>query len=192
MKKIWLGMMIVWMVGCLAGCAREAGKYNKNTLLIKKNGSIVEIAVEDYKDSSVKAEDLKTYIDEQISDYNDEQGKKVVRNESLNTEDMSKVKLVLSYKGMEDYNGFNNLDCILKNADACEEKDMTGTYKSVEDGKSAKVSDILATKKAKVLSVSEKTDVVVKGDILYYNDQVKVKDGIASTTGKENAIIVYK
>ena len=69
---------------------------------------------------------------------------------------------------------------------------MTGTYKSVEDGKSAKVSDILATKKAKVLSVSEKTDVVVKGDILYYNNQVKVKDGIASTTGKENAIIVYK
>ena len=40
--------------------------------------------------------------------------------------------------------------------------------------------------------VPEKTDVVVKGDILYYNDQVTIKDDVITTTGKANAIIVYK
>jgi hypothetical protein len=34
--------------------------------------------------------------------------------------------------------------------------------------------------------------VVVKGDILYYNKEVTVKDGVATTTGEDNAIIIYR
>ena len=40
--------------------------------------------------------------------------------------------------------------------------------------------------------MSEKTDVVVDGDILYYNKEVSVKDGVATTTGKNDAIIIFK
>ncbi len=192
MKKLWLGIILVLTVGCLTGCVNDAKKYSKNTLIVKKNGSVEEVAVEDYKDSSVKAEDLKTYIDEQITAYNDEQHKKVVKNKLLDTEDMSKVKLVLSYKSIEDFNGFNSLECNLNDVDGCKESELTGSFQSAEDKKSAKVADILETKKAKVLTVPEKTDVVVKGDILYYNDQVTIKDDVITTTGKANAIIVYK
>ena len=42
--------------------------------------------------------------------------------------------------------------------------------------------------KATVLIISEATDVVVNGSILYYNGEVKVKDNVATTSGKDNAI----
>ena len=192
MRKIKLAIVFVLAVSCLTGCANDAKKYDKNTIIVKKNGAVEEVAIEDYTDSSVQAEDLKTYIEEQITSYNDENGKNSVKKQSLNTEDMSKAKLVLAYKGVEDYNGFNSLECSFADIDDVKESDLTGSYKSAEDNKSAKKADILETKKAKVLTLSEKTNVVVKGTLLYYNDQVKVKDDVISTTGKENAIIIFK
>lgn len=192
MRKIKLAIVFVLAVSCLTGCASNAKKYDKNTIIVKKNGAVEEVAIEDYTDSSVQAEDLKTYIEEQITSYNDENGKNSVKKQSLNTEDMSKAKLVLAYKNMEDFNGFNNLECSFVDVDEVKESDLTGSFKSAEDDKSAKKADILETKKAKVLTVSEKTNVVVKGTLLYYNDQVTVKDDVISTTGKENAIIIFK
>ena len=96
----------------LAGCGNEAKQYDKNTLVVKKNGSFVEVAVEDFKDSSVKQEELEAYIDEQIENYNGEDGSFVKRT-YINTEDMSRVKLVLRYKDIDSYNEFNMLECRL-------------------------------------------------------------------------------
>lgn len=192
MRKIKLAIVFVLAVSCLTGCASDAKKYDKNTIIVKSNGAVEEVAIEDYTDSSVQAEDLKTYIEEQITSYNDENGKNSVKKQSLNTEDMSKAKLVLAYKNMEDFDGFNNLECSFADVDEVKASDLTGTFKSAEDDKSAKKEEILETKKAKVLTLSEKTNVVVKGTLLYYNDQVTVKDDVISTTGKENAIIIFK
>ena len=192
MRKIKLAIVFVLAVSCLTGCASDAKKYDKNTIIVKRNGAVEEVAIEDYTDSSVQAEDLKTYIEEQITSYNDENGKNSVKKQSLNTEDMSKAKLVLAYKNMEDFDGFNNLECSFADVDEVKESDLTGTFKSAEDDKSAEKTEILETKKAKVLTLSEKTNVVVKGTLLYYNDQVTVKDDVISTTGKENAIIIFK
>ena len=192
MRKIKLAIVFVLAVSCLTGCASDAKKYDKNTIIVKRNGAVEEVAIEDYTDSSVQAEDLKAYIEEQITSYNDENGKNSVKKQSLNTEDMSKAKLVLAYKNMEDFDGFNNLECSFADVDEVKESDLTGTFESAEDDKSAKKAEILETKKAKVLTLSEKTNVVVKGTLLYYNDQVTVKDDVISTTGKENAIIIFK
>lgn len=192
MRKIKLAIVFVLAVSCLTGCASDAKKYDKNTIIVKRNGAVEEVAIEDYTDSSVQAEDLKAYIEEQITSYNDENGKNSVKKQSLNTEDMSKAKLVLAYKNMEDFDGFNNLECSFADVDEVKESDLIGTFKSAEDDKNAEKTEILETKKAKVLTLSEKTNVVVKGTLLYYNDQVTVKDDVISTTGKENAIIIFK
>lgn len=190
MKKIQLVMLLSAVLCLLTGCGSYAKKYDKNTLVVKKNGSLVEVAVEDFKDSSVKAEDLEAYIEEQIEVYNGEKGKSVKKS-FLNTEDMSKVKLVLSYDDMDSYNGFNLLECTLDDYANVKEEDIKGDFTSA-DGKTVKYTDLSGAEKAEVLILSEATDVVVKGDILYYNSQVKVKDGIATTSGKGNAIIIFK
>ncbi len=191
MRKIWLVLSMILVLGVLTGCKNYAEEYDKNTLVVKGNGSLVEVAVEDFSDTSVSAEDLSVYITEQIDAYNEKQDKDMVKKDTLLTEDMSKVKLVLEYKDIDSYNGFNLLECTLADFSEMDEKDLKGTFTSA-DGKSVKVGKMEGTKGAMVLIMSEKTDLVVDGDILYYNKEVKVKNGVASTSGDENAIVIFK
>lgn len=190
MKKIRLMAFLMVAVCMLSGCSNEAKEYDKNTLVVKKNGSFVEVAVEDFQDSSVKAEDLEAYIDEQIEDYNGEDGNFVKRT-YINTEDMSRVKLVLRYKDIDSYNDFNMLECRLENYGDIKEEDVQGDFTSAE-GKTVKSKDFANVENAKAFIFSEAMDVVVKGDILYYNKQVEVKDGIATTSGEDNAVIIFR
>lgn len=191
MKRFQIIIMMILLLCTLSGCTNYAKKYDENTLVVKRNGSLVEIAVENFEDSSVKAEDLTSYIEGQIDDYNTEQGEKLVKNKSIDTEDMSRVKLILAYKDMEAYNGFNLLDCVLDDFSNVEEDKIKGTFTSMA-GESTKASEIEGTDKAKVLILSEAANVVVKGDILYYNEEVSVTDDVVSTTGDKNAIIIFK
>lgn len=190
MKKMQMMLGLILVMAVLTGCSDYAKTYDKNTIVVNGNGSIVEIAVENFKDTSVTPENLEIYIMEQIESYNSGQEKDMVKSESLSVEDMSNVKLVLSYKDIETYNGFNLLECALDDFSEVGE-DLEGTFTSI-DGESVKVSEMENTKKAQVLVMSEATDVVVKGDILYYNEEVSVKDDVATTTGEENAIIIFK
>ncbi len=191
MKRILVVMYFTVMLFIMSGCANYEKDYDKNTLIVKKNNSLVEVAVEDFKDMSVSEGDLTTYIDGEIAAYNEGYEENSVKRMAINTENMSKVKLVLSYKNMESYNGFNLLEGILDDFSNVKEEDLKGSYTSAE-GEKVSFDALSDVEDTKVLVLSEKTDVVVRGDILYYNDEVKVKDGIATCSGKDNAIIIFK
>ena len=191
MKKILLVLGMVLVLGTLTGCTDYAKKYDQNTLVVKSNGTLIEVAVEDFSESSVTPEGLSVYITEQIDQYNDTQDKDMVEKDNLITEDMSEVKLVLKYKNMESYNDFNLLHCTLDDFSDVDEKSLKGTFTSA-DGKSVKVGKMEGVKKAKVLIISEKMDIVLDGTVLYYNKEVSVNDDVISTTGKGNAIVIFK
>lgn len=191
MKKFQFIAMVVLLLGICTGCTNYAEKYSKNTIIIKSSGKIIEVAVEDYKDTKVNAEDVTSYVKEQISAYNEEYGRGQVKQKNLLTEDMKNVKLVLQYKGMDAFNGFNSLDCVLTDYADVDKDLLTGTFKGA-DGKTVKKSKFKDVEKAKVLIISEATDVILNKDVLYYNEQAKLKDGVITTTGKEAAVIIYK
>lgn len=190
MKKIQLVILAIAMTGLLSGCGNYAKKYDKNTLIVKGNDSLVEVAVENFKDSPVKEADLTEYVDKQIKAFNDENGKKIKQN-SIDTEDMSKVKLVLTYKDIESYNQFNLLDCTLEEFSEIKESKLDTTYTSA-DGEKVKFEDLEKVKKAKVLMVSGAMDIAIDGKVLYYNKEVTLEEGIATTSGKKTAIIIFK
>lgn len=191
MKKLQLGLWAAFVVCLLAGCTNYEEDYARNTLIVKRNASLVEVAVEDFKESTVKAEDLSAYIEEQVENYNNTIGEKMIKEQVINTEDMSNVKLVLKYKDMESYNGFNLLECVLDDFANVEKDKLEGTFTSA-DGNTVKIEDMENVEKAKVLILSEAVDVVIKGNILYYNGEVSVEDDVAVTTGEKNAVIIYK
>lgn len=191
MKKISGIIMILMLAAVCTGCTNYAEKYSKNTLVVKSSGKIVEVAVEDFKNTKVKAEDLTTYIKEQIDAYNKENGWHCVKQKTLLTDDLKNVKLVIQYKNIDAYNGFNAYDCVLTDYSEVDKDLLTGTFKG-SDGKTVKVAKFKDTDKAKVLIVSEATDIVLNKDVLYYNDQVTIKKGVITTSGKDNAVIIYK
>ncbi|MCM1496886.1 MAG: hypothetical protein NC124_00280 [Clostridium sp.] len=191
MKKVQLIVMAAVIMCIAAGCTNYEKEYSRNTLVVKSNGSLVEVAIENFNDSPVQADELVSYVEEQITDYNEEVGKKYVKQLSINTEDMSQVELVLKYKNIDSYNGFNSLECILADFSEVKESALEGTFKSVE-GKTVKSSDLTDTDRATVMILSEKTDVIFDGELLYHNDEVQVEDGVVTTSGNGNAIIIFK
>lgn len=190
MKRIYMSLIFVFCIFTLTSCANYEKQYDDNTLVVNKNGSLVEISVEDFKESKVEAEKLSAYIDEQIDTYNGNAGN-MIKKKFISTEDMSHVKLVLEYKDIVSYDEFNLLDYTLTDIADIKEEDLTGSFTSADD-KKASPSDIVALEKGKVLKLTEATDVVIKGDILYYNGEVTIQDGVASTSGKKDAIIVFR
>ena len=113
MKRLKMVVLLMVTAFVLAGCTNYAKQYDENTLVVNKNGSLVEVSVEDFKDSKVSAESLSTYIDEQIEAYNNENGN-VIKKKFIDTEDLSHVKLVIQYKDIVSYNGFNLLNYSIK------------------------------------------------------------------------------
>ena len=190
MKKLQGLAVMVCMIGLLTGCDNYSKQYDTNTLVVKGNGSIVEVSVEDFKGASVDAEGITSYVEEQIDTFNEGSDSKI-KMKSIDTEDMSNVKLVLSYKDIDSFNAFNLLDYSFVDVAGAKEADLTGSFTSSDDKKTSP-SDIMAEDKGKVLTVTEATDVVVKGTILYYNDEVTIKDGVAKTSGNKKAIIIFK
>jgi outer membrane murein-binding lipoprotein Lpp len=45
MKRTYLVMLLAVCFCMLTGCSSDAKKYDKNTLVVKRNGSLEEIAV---------------------------------------------------------------------------------------------------------------------------------------------------
>ena len=69
-----------------------------------------------------------------------------IKMESINTEDMGHVKLVLSYDDLESYNAFNLLNYSLMDISEIQESDLTGSFTSAEDIKTSP-ADIIAEEK---------------------------------------------
>lgn len=190
MKKIqivWIGAILIFL---LTGCSNYTKKYDKNTLIVKGNGSLMELSIENFKDADVSSENIASYIEEEIDDFNDKHGAKI-KEKKLDAKDLKHVKLLLSYKDMKSYNNFNGLDYVLEDYKDVKESKLTGKFQSGNQEK-VKVEDFEKVKKAKVLMISEPIQVVVKGDVLYYNDAVSMKEDILTTNGKDVAIIIFK
>lgn len=190
MDRICEMVMMVLLVSLLTGCGSVAKDYHENTLIINRNDSVIEVAVEDFQNSQVKQEELETYIKGQIDAYNETNGKKI-RMQSMDCEDLSQVRLVLSYTDMDSYNGFNEQNCVLKEYADVEVGSLKGTYTSPE-GTQIKMEELGELNNARVLMVEESIDIVIKGEILYFNEEISVKDQIATSTGNGTAVIIFK
>ena len=190
MKRINLAAIALVCIIIFAGCSAKPEEYEKNTLIIGKKGTLTEVAVEDFTGSPVKADEVKSYVEDQVSSYNE--GKDhAIEVKSINTEDMSKVKLVLTYKDIAGYNAFNELNCVLDAYSNVDPNALNGTFSSPAGG-SFNLSDIADPDNAKVLQIDEAKDIVIQGTILCWNDEVSVKDDIATTSGNGTAIIIFK
>lgn len=96
--------------------------YDETTIVLKADGSILEIAIEDYNSAGIDYSDIKQYIDGQIDSANNASG---TNNISLAgfADEAGVVRVAIEYTDINSYNSFNGLDNILSAYDkeACDE-----------------------------------------------------------------------
>ena len=88
------------------------GDIRENTLKLSPNGSILEIACEDYSGTSVDVTGLEQYIKSEIDKYNSETGTNDVTFTEYKEEN-GFVRTAISYSNMDAYNDFNALDILV-------------------------------------------------------------------------------
>jgi hypothetical protein len=109
MKKLKVTALVMLLcMGLLCGCG-SGYAADESTVFIKKDGSIVSTDVEEFDTDTYDEDGLKTYIDETISDYNDENGKDSIRRKSLSVKE-GVATLTLTYASAADYTNFTGTE----------------------------------------------------------------------------------
>jgi hypothetical protein len=109
MKKWKVTALVVLLcTGMLCGCG---GSYaaDESTVFVRKDGSVVTTDVEEFDADTYDEAGLKSYVDETISAYNDENGKDSIKRKSLSVKN-GKATLTLAYASAQDYQNFTDIE----------------------------------------------------------------------------------
>lgn len=110
MKKAILTIIGLMLVVVLSGCnAQNPDKIGATTIYVDKEGKIIETVVEDFSMSHYSDEELKQFIEQDISLYHENKGEEVVGLEFFEVKDEI-VKVQMSFATAEDYREFNSVD----------------------------------------------------------------------------------
>lgn len=184
-KRFWAVLLLG--TALLTGCSDSLDTVTVNTLTVERDGTIADIAVEDFSDGNYDMTKLENFINAEVEDYNTQAGEGSISLDKLETESEI-VKLQLRYADMEDYNAFNHTEYELTDFDASE---LSGSFTSVADGSQIQPGDMDETG-MKVLQVQDAMNIVCKGKILYYNSYVTESNGIFTASGDGTAVIIFR
>ena len=183
-KVVITGLLLIFLMG---GCSKQLTEYQENTLTINKDGTILDISVEDFSEGNYDMSNLEQFIRDEVTDYNAKNGDdRVVLNE-LNT-DNKLARLELLYQSMDDYNAFNHTEYTLKDLI---DTTLSGTMISAQDGSEIPASDV-EDKDYLVLEVTDAMNLEFQGKVLYYNEYITAQDGTYLSSGEGTAVVVFK
>lgn len=189
---IFMVLVLTMMVGCgkknKNGLKDEnvIGDISSNTLIINEDGSIREIACQDFSSPEYDISGLKDDIEKQVSEYCNEHSKGAVSFLEYK-EEAGVVRVALDYKSSADYNAFNGTDYLVGDLIGL---DTSEAVKGV-DGSESTIGDVLQSG-YKAISVDGALNLTISGEILYYNSHVDLSNGNVQTDGTGDAIIIYK
>ncbi len=187
MKRKGILIGLLFGIVLLAGCSKGLDSFEANTMTIGKDGTIQDVSVEDFSDGNYDMNNLESFINDEIADYNDSAGTESIILGQFETENKL-AKLQLNYTTMEDYNNFNNTDYSLTSfADST----ISGSVTSVSDGSSVAIADI-EDKEYQVLKVADAMNIIFQGKAVYYNSDVTENNGVFTSSGEGTAIIIFK
>ena len=110
MKRGYLLATLLGFCCFLTGCSMLEGFSPEVTgVSVSKNGTVTEVVMESFDASYYSAEELKSAVESEITDYNSSHGDKAVKKKSLEVKD-GEAQMRLVYDSYQDYAGFNNVD----------------------------------------------------------------------------------
>lgn len=181
-KRILLVSM-VFAAMLLSGCS-DTGNIEQNTIVVKKDGTILGAIIEDFSDSKYVSEELKAMLEEEIAAYNAKAGEGKVTLETYEVTEDKKVKVYLEYASFEDYGGFNEENFFVGTVSEAYEAgyEFVDMENVTEEGTAIGKADVLEKGNMKMVIFEEPVHVRVNGKITY------VSSGVAAE-GKKEAVV---
>lgn len=192
-KLLMTGLMVTLLLtGCKGSTQLKAGDLSTSTLAVSSKGTIQAAMVESFEKEYYSESELKSYLEEALSSYNETAGSESIKMSSFQV-DEKVASAVFDYSSIEDYNGLNGVDAKLLTMDEAETMLPASLIKA--DGSESTAQDILLEEKAdtyKVLLLTEEYDVIVDGTVLYYANASMIDDKSVHTQDTDTSVIIYK
>lgn len=196
MKKkglVCLLLTCLFLTGCSKNPGLKAEELTADTLYISKDGSIVSGIVESFDKEYYVKEELESFIEEEIEDYNSQSEKDRIKLSSLAIEEKGQARMVIRYASIEDYAAVNkNQASLLSFEEAYAQGLLPDTMKNMADGSSTSLESIKAEAQNKVAIITEEYDVILDGTVLYYQNCAAKSTESVHTSGTETSIIIFK
>ncbi|MGN0131394.1 MAG: hypothetical protein ACI4AA_03015 [Lachnospiraceae bacterium] len=195
MKKRRLLLAAVGLAVLLGGCALNK-QVDTTTIIVDKDGTVVEAIVEDFDKDYYRADELEQMVTEEISAYNTTAGGEKAKLDSLEQEEDSKIiRLNIEYASASDYMQMNEKELFCGTVSDAYQAGYS--FVSMVDQKTGNVvseADILEMGDKKIVISEETLDIRVPGKITYASDGVAVTDKTATLpdNGEKLSYIIYE
>lgn len=200
-KPVILLSIMALGVGLLAGCGNP--DVATNTIIVEKNGKITEALVEDFSKEYYSEDELKTFVEEEIAEYESEHEKGDVKLSGLSIE-ADTARMTMTYADAAAYKEFHDVEFYagtVVNAQTAGYQFDVNFY-AVTEGALADTytgTSTVVAEEGNVVIIQDAIEVQVPGTITYVSEGVTVNssDTAAITTENETdvapvAYIIYK
>ena len=179
----------------LTGCNKEIALRDGTNLQLEKEGGVTVTYIEEFPSDYYDVAELEAMNAEEVADYNTKAGKEAVTVVSTTT-DGSKITLVMHFADLEDYGGMNETPVYsgMVSQALAMGYDLNRAFTDARTGE--RLTDInwddLANKH--VIVINEAVSVYPYSKIEMVTDNVKVSEDrkMATVTGQDQAVIVFK
>lgn len=195
LKKLFVMGLVAscLLAGCKNATKLTAGEIKTSTLSVDKKGNVQVAMVESFEQAYYQEDELKTYLEGILADYNENSESEVKMSSFLVENGIASA--VFSYPSIEDYQNLNEVSASYLSVSEAKDQ-LPDVLLSAKDGAQTQKETILSEEKAtkyKVLILSESYDVVVEGTILYYSNAQMLTDSSLHTNAAEgdSSVIIY-
>ena len=116
-KTAGLCPAILIMALSLSGCGGVSMDVDTNTLYVGSNGKITEVIVEDFGEDYYDEDELKSYIDDAVASYQEENGKSGVEVKKYEVKN-GVARLLMEYDGLRQLRVFQRGKAVYGNSAA--------------------------------------------------------------------------
>ncbi len=202
MKKLVVLLSVMALgTGLLAGCGTP--EVATNTVIVEKNGKIIEALVEDFSKDYYTQEELQAFVEGEIADFVAENAEAEIKMSKLTVE-AGTAKMSLRYGNADTYRDFHKVNFYVgtvAGAQGAGYEFNTGFVAVTEGaaGTDVQTADAVLSPEAKVVIIQDAIEVMVPGTIKYVSEGVTVNasDTAAITVANETdvapvAYIIYE
>ncbi len=180
---------------------QESFTYKKSQIYVKKDKSLVLAFVEDFSKDYYDEKELEEQVEAEIDSFNKsaEEGQIQIDKFAVNKK---KAYLYLNVDSIDCYEEYyenymyegQELEMSVGTMEETEEAGymLIDHYTNVKNGKAVDKIEFANEKDLMVLYTTQGANFSVDGDILYVSEDVKVKDGVATTVDQEPNFIIYR
>lgn len=189
-------ILLVLSLMCLLQGCKSSGEADRETIEIKKDGSIVETVRESFEEEYYNIEELESYIASAVASYNEDFEDARIELDKCSIKDTI-AEAVLKYESMEDYMGFNDMEIFVGDLSELAE---TSYHDSVNlkdrKGTSVSLSHLIASGESyEAVVITQPCEVKVSGKIAYVSDGVEIlsrKTADVTVSDEACAYIIYQ